>query len=117
MQGLNASADIKSNGWPLRARFGGVFDLRAEDEAQAKKPGGPLVDMLAASEIRTDRRLPNARKMHKLVVELSGIGDFGCRTVRVKKSCRAATGKRFWHCSAKRRPRQLAFQGQSASAF
>jgi len=76
MMGLSTSIEVKSNGWPIKARYGGLFDLRAEEEAQAKKFDGPEVDLLAASLIKTNKELSQSTQLDRLKIEFTGLGDF-----------------------------------------
>lgn len=79
-QGIVMNMDVKANGWPIRARLAGIFDLRAEDETFAKKLSGKPVDLLASSMIRVNQNLGEPRNVERLKVEISGVENFSFPT-------------------------------------
>lgn len=76
MDGATVETDVKSDGTPLTGRFGGLIELRAEEEKLAKNLDVEGVDLLAASSIRVDRHLGDPRRLQSLKLDVSGLGDF-----------------------------------------
>lgn len=74
--GAPIEMEVKANGFPLRGKFGGLIDFRAEEEAVAKKMDGQQIDLLAASLIPVDRDLGESGKVRSLRIELSGLGSY-----------------------------------------
>jgi hypothetical protein len=75
-QGAIFDTEMKTDGTVLKGKLGGLFDIRAEKEAVAKKLDGGNVDLVAASSISVDRRLGRAAYVEALTLEASGLGDF-----------------------------------------
>jgi hypothetical protein len=86
-RGANFATDLRADGTILQGKFGGLFDLKAEKEAAAKKLSGKGVDFMAASSVPVDRSLGEAARVVALTLEASGLGDFKlptCHRQRVR---------------------------------
>jgi hypothetical protein len=90
IQRLVFDAQLRSDGTMLKGKLGGIFDIRAEKEATAKRLDAEEVDLLAASSIEVDRRLGNAKKVESLTLEASGLDEF---TLPTSHRQRVKTGK------------------------
>jgi hypothetical protein len=75
-QKANFDTEMKADGTIVKGRIGGIFTMRAEKEALARKMDGAGVDLLAASSVFVDRRLGEASRVQALTLEASGLGDF-----------------------------------------
>src|SRR5207244_698134 len=75
-KGAIFDAEILSNGDPLRGKIGPLIEVRAETEELAKKLEAANIDMMAASSIKVDRDLGNAKQISALKMEVIGLGDF-----------------------------------------
>lgn len=75
-QGADFDAEIKANGVAIKGKIGGLFEVRAEKEALAKKLDTEPVDLLAVSAIHVDKRLGGPKKVEALTLEVNGLGDF-----------------------------------------
>ncbi|MEW6283689.1 MAG: hypothetical protein AB1758_34075, partial [Candidatus Eremiobacterota bacterium] len=70
-RGMKTEALVRADGTPWKATVGGVMEMRAEDEAVARRMDA-VVDMLDVSAIRLDRPLGDPEKLTRLVLE---VGD------------------------------------------
>src|SRR5260370_16704441 len=75
-KGALFDAELLANGDMVRGKIGEIFDLRAEPEELAKKLDEANIDLMAASAIKIDADLGNAKKVVGLTLEVSGIKDF-----------------------------------------
>jgi hypothetical protein len=92
MDGATIETDVKSDGTPLTGRMGGLIELRAEEEKLAKNLDAQGVDLLAASSIRIERHLGDARRLQSLKLEVSGLDDFRLPTSPRQQVQRTAKG-------------------------
>ena len=76
IEGMNAAFEVLPDGTPLKGVMGGLFELRAEEEAIAKTPGAGTIDMLQASSIRVDKDLGDPLKLNSLTLKITGLDDF-----------------------------------------
>ena len=75
-RGAMFDAELLANGDMIRGKIGELFDLRAEPEELAKKLGEANIDLMAASAIKVDLELGNAKKVEALTLEAFGLKDF-----------------------------------------
>jgi len=76
IEGMNAAFEVLPDGTPLKGMLGGLFELRAEEEALAKTPGSTSFDMLLASSIRIDKSLGDPEKIESLRLKITGLAGF-----------------------------------------
>lgn len=76
IQGAVLAATIGSGGRMLDGKLGGLFDIRAEKEAVARRLKETRVDMLAASAVRIDKPLGEPKHVRTLRLHVSGLGGF-----------------------------------------
>jgi hypothetical protein len=76
VDGMVLDFDVTADGTPLKGMMGGLFELRAEKEAIAKKPSAEPIDMLQASSIKTDKNLGEPETIDSLTLQISGLGSF-----------------------------------------
>lgn len=73
--GGNIEALLQDDGTPWKATVGGFIEMRAEDEATARRLD-KAVDMLDVTAVRVQRPLDRPADLEHLVLEVSGVDDF-----------------------------------------
>jgi hypothetical protein len=76
LQGATFDAEMKANGMPIKGRLGGTFELRAEEEATAKRLDARGLALLAASSIPVRARMGDPARVTGLTLEARGLGTF-----------------------------------------
>src|SRR5262249_26090294 len=92
MQGAKFDAEVLADGNPIRGRLGPLIEMRAESEELARKLEAANIDMVAASAIKVDMDLGNAKKVVALTLEVDGIKDFALPSSH-RQSMREENGK------------------------
>lgn len=99
MQGAKFDAEVLANGNPVRGKIGGLIEIRAESEEVAKKLEAANIDMVAASSIKVDVDLGDAKRIQALTLEVAGLKDFTLPTSHRQK-LRRDGGKTVLHLKA-----------------
>jgi hypothetical protein len=92
MQGAKFDAEVLANGNPVRGKLGPLIEMRAEAEEVAKKLDAANIDMVAASSIKVDMNLGNAKQVVSLTMEVTGVQDFTLPTSH-RQTTREENGK------------------------
>jgi hypothetical protein len=75
-RGLVRRTEVTTDGLVIKDQFAGLFEMRAEEESLAKRPGGELVDLHVATAIPADRELGEGEKIDALTVQLSAPREY-----------------------------------------
>jgi hypothetical protein len=75
MHGLSATAMVTSDGRIIRGKMGPLMEIRAEEEAVAKKFTGATVDMIEAGSVVVKRDIGRPDKIDSLRLSVRGLGD------------------------------------------
>ena len=92
LRGMESTATIGASGKPIAGKMGGVFEIRAELEEQARKTEKGA-DLFVFGIARIDRPIGDPAHVKKLVIEVEGEGLDKIPEAPRQKVTRAADGK------------------------